>query len=92
MGADEETYKAQQVERGTVKNCELYVENVPVYNLFQEVETQFRYVSGNIVAPTGLDYTGVMTHLNCFYEKDQIKDLMADLQIIERAFLRAKHG
>lgn len=93
MGADRETYLAQQIERATLTDFDLFEENVRVFKLFQEIETQFRYVAGGQkLIPTGLDYTGVMTHLNCLYPKEEIPDLFKELQIIERAYIRARHG
>jgi len=93
MGADEETYRAQQIERARITDFELFSENIPVFELFQAVQTQFRFVVGKRLLPTGLDYTGVMTHLKCFYEQDDIPDLMKDLQVIERSYLKVmQHG
>jgi len=92
MGANRDHYKAQQIERSTVKDYELFQENIPAFNLFQAVQTQFRYVVGEKVLPTGLDYAGVTAYLNCFYKQDEIPELMEDLQVIERSFLKARHG
>jgi len=91
MGAHRETYMAQQIERDSITDYELFAENIPAYNLFQEVQTQFRYVAGQKLIPTGLDYSGVEAHLNILYEQDDIPDLMKDLQVIERAYLKAMH-
>lgn len=92
MGADRETYKSQQIERDSITDYALFAENIPVFNLFQEVQTQFRYVVGNKLIPTGLDYSGVLAYLNSLYEKDDIPDLMKDLQVIERTYIKAMNG
>jgi hypothetical protein len=67
--------------------CYLWPCNVPVFNVWQQVQTQWRI--GGMGERTGLDYAGVATHL---YDVVRIKkrrwrETWIGLQAMERATL-----
>ena len=66
----------------------LWPENLPTFNLWQAVQTQWR--SGGMGPPTGLDYGGVQAcmALRGVRKKDQA-ELFAGLQAMEQATLSA---
>ena len=94
MGANEEWYRAQQVERINFSpDLELFEENTLVFLLFREVFTQMKYTSnGNKLVATGLDYTAVWCHLDHYYKPKKARKLFTDLQVIEQGYLKAKNG
>ncbi len=93
MGADEETYRAQQTDRKALTDFELYEENLESFMAFKQVMTQMRYVSGTKrTVPTGLDYSAVLAYLKAFYPVKKLrKEIMEDIQVIENEYIRASH-
>lgn len=64
----------------------LWPENLPVFNFWQAVQTQWRI--GGTGAATGLDYGGVQAYMNMrgIRKKDQA-ELIAGLQAMEQSTL-----
>jgi hypothetical protein len=66
---------------------EVWPENVPVFELFQGVMTQWRH---GFAGPTGLDYGAVLALMEIRQvPHDQRARLMTDLQVMELAALSA---
>ncbi len=92
FGVDKEEFKAQQFERETLMDLNLFEENIDVFSLFKDLQTQWRYLSGvTKVIPTGLDYASVLAYLDRFYKKDEADLIFRDITIMEAAYLGAKN-
>lgn len=66
---------------------EVWPENWPVFNLFFDVQTQWRVAMGG---PIGLDYPAVFATMDRLYRdtgEAERDDLFRDLRVIERAAL-----
>jgi len=80
----------QGVARGlpgafSVQEFHVLPENVPVLDLFQAVQTQWRYGQAG---PTGLDYSGVRSHPAFLrVPRKRREELLGGVEVMERAYL-----
>ena len=74
-----------RLAQATVQEFHLLPECVPVLDLFQAVQTQWRY---GAAGPTGLDYSGVRAH-PAFRRIPRAgrEEMLDDLCVMERAWL-----
>ena len=92
MGADPDSYRAQQIERDGLVAFELFEENQDVFYLFNRLKSQRNYIeiNGEPIC-IGLDYAGVMAYLLAFHSRKKSGRILDELMVIEKGFLQANH-
>ncbi|MDB5884243.1 MAG: hypothetical protein JWR74_414 [Polaromonas sp.] len=71
-----------------VESFGVYAENLPAVDAFVSVRTQWQY-AGMAGQRMGLNYAGVSAWLDRFVRPRRRRALMADLQLMESAVLKA---